>query len=39
MGNVNYERLIAGALLAAVFYFIADGLFTARCWGTITWRQ
>jgi hypothetical protein len=26
MGNVNYGRLIAGALLAAVFYFIADGL-------------
>lgn len=25
MGNVNYGRLIAGALLAAVFYFIADG--------------
>ena len=25
MGDVNYGRLIAGALLAAVFYFIADG--------------
>lgn len=25
MGNVNYGRLIAGALLAAVVYFIADG--------------
>ena len=25
MGNVNYGRLIAGALLAAAFYFIADG--------------
>lgn len=25
MGNINYGRLIAGALLAAVFYFIADG--------------
>ena len=25
MGNVNYGRLIAGALVAAVFYFIADG--------------
>ena len=25
MGKINYGRLIAGALLAAVFYFIADG--------------
>ena len=25
MGNVNYGRLIAGAVLAGVFYFIADG--------------
>jgi hypothetical protein len=25
MGNVNYGRLIVGALLAAAFYFIADG--------------
>jgi hypothetical protein len=25
MGNVNYGRLIVGALVAAVFYFIADG--------------
>ncbi|HXL82171.1 MAG TPA: hypothetical protein VN951_14940 [Pyrinomonadaceae bacterium] len=25
MGRINYGRLIAGALLAAVFYFIADG--------------
>jgi hypothetical protein len=25
MGNVNYGRLIAGALLAAVFYFLCDG--------------
>jgi hypothetical protein len=25
MGNVNYGRLIAGALVSAVFYFIADG--------------
>lgn len=25
MGNVNYGRLIAGALLAGVLYFIADG--------------
>jgi hypothetical protein len=25
MGNVNYGRLIAGALLAGVFFFIADG--------------
>jgi hypothetical protein len=26
MGNVNYGRLIAGAVVAAVFYFIADGI-------------
>ena len=25
MGRINYGRLIAGALIAAVFYFIADG--------------
>jgi hypothetical protein len=25
MGRINYGRLIAGAVLAAVFYFIADG--------------
>ena len=25
MGNVNYGRLIAGAVIAAVFYFICDG--------------
>jgi hypothetical protein len=26
MGNVNYGRLFAGALVAAVFYFLCDGL-------------
>ncbi len=25
MGRINYGRLIAGAVIAAVFYFIADG--------------
>jgi|SRR5882724_10684045 len=25
MGRINYGRLIVGALIAAVFYFIADG--------------
>jgi hypothetical protein len=25
MGRINYGRLIAGAVVAAVFYFIADG--------------
>ena len=25
MGNVNYGRLIAGAVVAAVFYFLCDG--------------
>jgi hypothetical protein len=25
MGNVNYGRLIAGAVLAGVFYFLTDG--------------
>ena len=25
MGKINYARLVAGAILAAIFYFIADG--------------
>lgn len=25
MGKVNYARIVAGALIAAIFYFIADG--------------
>ena len=25
MGKINYARLVAGAILAALFYFVADG--------------
>src|ERR1043166_3813031 len=26
MGKINYGRLILGAIVAAIFYFIADGI-------------